>query len=88
MAAQGIFGPNERVELVEGEILVMTPQNSRHTTVVHACADELRGAFGSGLSVVFAMKPSSCSLSDDGTRAALGDEVFGHGRIEGSLIDL
>jgi Uma2 family endonuclease len=51
MAAQGILAPDERVELVEGEILVMTPQGSRHTTVVHACADELRAAFGAGFYV-------------------------------------
>jgi Uma2 family endonuclease len=51
MGTQGIFAPDERVELVEGEILVMTPQGSRHTTVVHACADQLRGAFGTGFYV-------------------------------------
>jgi Uma2 family endonuclease len=48
MAAQGIFGPEERVELVDGEILVMTPQGSRHTAVVRAIADALREAFGAG----------------------------------------
>jgi Uma2 family endonuclease len=48
MAAQGILAPNERVELVAGEILVRTPQGSRHTVTVHANADELRDAFGEG----------------------------------------
>ena len=44
MAAQGILRPEERVELVAGEILVMTPQGSRHSTVVNVIVDALRNA--------------------------------------------
>lgn len=51
MAAQGIFGPSERVELVAGEILVMTPQGSRHTTVVNLVADALKETFRGGFVV-------------------------------------
>ena len=35
-AEVGIFGPDERLELIDGDILQkMTPQNSTHTTAVH-----------------------------------------------------
>ena len=44
----GIFHPEERVELIDGEILTMTPQKSPHATAVCLVADALRGAFGSG----------------------------------------
>jgi Uma2 family endonuclease len=48
MAAQGIFGPDERVELVEGEILLMTPQGTRHATVLRLMTRALEGTFAPG----------------------------------------
>ena len=42
---QGTFGPEERLELVNGEILAMTPQKSLHTTAVHLVHEALRQAF-------------------------------------------
>lgn len=46
MAEQGIFRPDERVELVDGEIVAMTPQRSRHAAVVQLVAKALEAAFG------------------------------------------
>src|SRR5437868_7545046 len=48
MAAQGILRPDERVELIDGEIVVMSPQGTRHMTVVRLIARALESAFGDG----------------------------------------
>ncbi len=40
----GYFAPTERVELVDGEILAMTPQKSRHSAVVVMMHEGLRVA--------------------------------------------
>ena len=47
----GIFGPGDRVELIDGEILTMTPQGSRHAAVATRAAGLLGRAFGSGCHV-------------------------------------
>lgn len=44
----GIFHPEERVELLDGELVVMTPQKSIHATAIRLVEDALRIAFGSG----------------------------------------
>ena len=46
LAAEGFFHPEERLELVEGEIVRMTLQGSPHATAVCLCADELWAACG------------------------------------------
>ncbi len=51
MIAAGMFAPGEHVELVEGEILRMTPQGSAHATAVQLVHDALRLAFGPDFSV-------------------------------------
>jgi Uma2 family endonuclease len=48
MAAQGILRADEHVELLQGEIVPMTPQGSHHTVVVHLIAKALERAFGPG----------------------------------------
>lgn len=48
MVEAGIFGPEDRVELIEGEILTMSPQKSLHATGVQLAADALRSAMGLG----------------------------------------
>ena len=47
----GVFGPDARLELVEGAILAMGPQGSRHFTGIELVVDALRGAFGPGYRV-------------------------------------
>lgn len=33
MTASGVLGPQERVELIEGDLLQMSPVNSQHSTL-------------------------------------------------------
>ena len=47
----GVFGPDARLELVEGAILAMGPQGSEHFTGIELVVDALRGAFGAGYRV-------------------------------------
>jgi Uma2 family endonuclease len=51
LVATGMFAPGERVELVAGEILQMTPQGSIHATVIQLLQEELRKAFGPAFSI-------------------------------------
>lgn len=46
MVAAGIFHPEERLELVDGEIVQMSPQGSAHATAVSLLETRLRLAFG------------------------------------------
>lgn len=48
MAAQGLFAPGERVELIEGEIVAMTPQASPHATSLGLTQDVLVLVFPQG----------------------------------------
>ena len=48
MLDAGVLSPDERVELIDGEILKMTPQNSLHATAISLTGDALRTAFGAG----------------------------------------
>lgn len=63
MVTAGIFPPGERVELVDGEILAMTPQGSAHATGVRLTEEALRVVFGAGYDVriqmPLALDPSS-----------------------------
>jgi len=51
MAAAGVFAPGERVELIDGEILRMTPQGAAHFTAIRLAEEALRRAFGPGFDV-------------------------------------
>lgn len=51
MAESEILRPDDRVELIDGEIVTMAPQTSRHATAVQLVHEALRGAFGDGHSV-------------------------------------
>jgi Uma2 family endonuclease len=51
MVGAGVFAPGARLELLEGEIINMTPQRSRHATAVRLVEDALRTAFGTGFDV-------------------------------------
>jgi Uma2 family endonuclease len=51
MIAVGLFAPGERVELIDGEILRMTPQGSAHFAAIQLVEEALRVAFGAGFDV-------------------------------------
>ena len=51
LAAQGVFAPAERVELIEGEIVAMTPQASPHATAVGLTQDVMVRVFPRGFNV-------------------------------------
>lgn len=48
MVEAGVLGPEDRVELIEGEILNMSPQNSPHATGILLVLSSLNAAFPSG----------------------------------------
>lgn len=48
MAETGVFGPEERVELIDGEVLVVSPQNEPHFVAIEKTAEAARTAFGPG----------------------------------------
>src|SRR5688572_633591 len=52
MLDAGVFSPDERVELIDGEILKVMPQNSPHATAIRLTEDALRTAFGAGHDVI------------------------------------
>lgn len=63
MVDGGIFAPGERAELVDGEVLAMTPQGSAHATALLLAEEALRSAFGVGshvrVQLPLALDPSS-----------------------------
>jgi Uma2 family endonuclease len=44
----GIFTPEERIELIGGELIVAEPQSTWHYTAIQKVANTLRAAFGPG----------------------------------------
>ncbi|MBI4754144.1 MAG: Uma2 family endonuclease [Betaproteobacteria bacterium] len=48
MVDAGIFGPEDKIELLDGEIIDMAPQKSRHAGIIRLIEDALRVAFGTG----------------------------------------
>lgn len=48
MIAAGVFHPEARLELIDGEIINMTPQGSLHVTAVRLAEERLRLAFPQG----------------------------------------
>jgi Uma2 family endonuclease len=51
LVTSGGLQPDARLELIDGEILDMAPQQSLHSTAVRLVEDALRGAFGAGFDV-------------------------------------
>jgi Uma2 family endonuclease len=57
-ADAGVFGPEERLELIEGEIFRMSPQNRPHMVAVRLALSALEAIFQAGW-VVFVQMPLS-----------------------------
>lgn len=51
MIETGILGPEDRVELLQGEIVEISPERSRHATAVDLSLGSLRRAFGPGFTI-------------------------------------
>ncbi|NWG13653.1 MAG: Uma2 family endonuclease [Acidobacteria bacterium] len=51
MVAGGFFAPGERVELIDGEILTVTPQGTAHAVSVRLARKALEVAFGAGFEI-------------------------------------
>ncbi len=64
LVSAGIFQPHERLELVEGEILQMSPQGSAHATAITLIDNALREVFGSNYTIRVQM-PLAVSLDSE-----------------------
>jgi Uma2 family endonuclease len=64
LVEEGYFRPNERVELVDGIIFEMTPQNSWHAAAIQALQEVLLAAFKKGFSVRFQL-PLALSVDSE-----------------------
>jgi len=51
MIEQGLFRPGERLELVDGALVVREPQGTPHATAIRMAEEALRAAFGAGWEV-------------------------------------
>src|SRR5579871_2515186 len=51
-AELGLFGPTERLELLEGEVFTkMSPQSNQHAWSISLAAEMLRTVFGAGFHI-------------------------------------
>ena len=64
MASAGIIHPEDRLELIEGEIVEMTPQSSLHSTAVRKAEEALRVVFSEGYDVRAQLPLALGSLSE------------------------
>jgi len=51
MVSAGVFHPEERLELVDGEVFEMAPQSSRHATAIRLAGEVLRMIFARGYDI-------------------------------------
>lgn len=51
MVAAGVFHPEARLELLDGEIYDMSPQTRRHATAIRLIEDALRAVFHRGFDI-------------------------------------
>src|SRR2546427_3694659 len=64
MVEAGVLAPGERAELIDGEVLAMTPQGSLHATAVVLVEEALRAAFATGY-VIRAQMPLALDPSSE-----------------------
>jgi len=51
MVQAGVFTPEDRLELLDGELIDMAPQKSRHATAIRLLEDGLRRCFTTGFDI-------------------------------------
>ncbi len=51
MVEAGVFGEDDRVELIEGEVIRMSPQGSRHATAIRLVQQALQSVYSEGVLV-------------------------------------
>jgi Putative restriction endonuclease len=51
MVEAGVIGPDEPLELLEGRLVLVSPQGPPHASLVGALAEKLRAAYGAGHAV-------------------------------------
>ena len=51
MVLAGVFAPEDRLELIDGEIWEMTPQSRLHATAVRKAEEALRQIFTNGFDI-------------------------------------
>jgi Uma2 family endonuclease len=73
MIDAGVLTPEDRVELIEGEILTVTPQGSAHATAVTLAHDALRAGIGPNRHVRVQLPLALGSASEPGPDIALVD---------------
>lgn len=75
MVAAGILGEDDRVELIEGELLVMTPQEPLHASTVHRLTERLFAVYGGrfGIRVQLPLVASDVSLPEPDLAVVRGD---------------
>ena len=61
MVEAGVLGPEDKVELIEGEILLVSPEGPRHSAVADIVRRELERSFGDGYTV----RPAHPLAADD-----------------------
>lgn len=69
LVEQGILGPDDRVELLEGVIVTVSPQSPRHAAVVRFLEEALRAAIGGEAEIRSQMPLRAGSLSSSKARA-------------------
>jgi len=76
MLAAGILGEDDRVELIEGELLVMSPQDPPHASVIERLSGRLFAAFTAGyrVRVQLPLAISSENLPEPDLAVVRGDE--------------
>jgi len=77
MVRAGILGEDDHVELIEGELLVMSPQDPPHAGAINRLTRRLVGAYGPGhlVRVQLPLHVSRHSLPEPDVVVARGDEA-------------
>lgn len=70
MVEAGVFSPEARFELIDGEIIDMSPQGSYHATSIQVMADYIRNLFGVGYHVRIQMPLALGDASEPGPDVA------------------